>query len=340
MKSKFSQRLKDAMDKLGYRQYIFLALLMCCLLGVLIYRLLAGVENKQQAEKEPPKPVGTVQIVMAKQDIPQRAVVKESMLKMEDVAENQVPDGAIKDMSKVVNRPASVTIQKGDVLTDKKVYTDLKMAGFTGMIPPDCRAMSIPISDVTGIGGFAKPGDYVDVMVVDEESDKGRITGEIALQNVMLLGINKNANPPTNAQPAQEEGNGKDGDNEKKDKDKKKKNESAANQASNESMALATLAVTPQEALQLAVAIQKGKVYLTLRPIMPRDMFVLDTEYSMLVKEQPAQPPQTQPQQQQPNVIVREVPRPAASPAPEASSSVSHSGNSVEVIRGVKSTRE
>ena len=80
---------------------------------------------------------------------------------------------------------------QGDVLTDQKVLLDDKQAGFVGMIPPDCRAVSVAINDITGIAGFAKAGDYVDVMVVSDSREKNKVTGEILLQNVLLLAINK-----------------------------------------------------------------------------------------------------------------------------------------------------
>ena len=44
-------------------------------------------------------------------------------------------------------------------------------------------------------------------------------------------------------------------------------------------MATATLAVTPADALKLAVASQTGTLSLALRPVVPKEAVVLDTEY-------------------------------------------------------------
>ena len=124
------------------------------------------------------------QVVVAKQDIPQRTVIKENMLKVVDMPQDAVPDGAMRSVSEVVDKLANVPIQQGDILTDKKVITDPKLAGFVGMIPPDCRAISVGISDITGIAGFAKPGDYVDVMIIRKNKGQGNVSGALLLQNV------------------------------------------------------------------------------------------------------------------------------------------------------------
>ncbi len=332
-KGKFSQKLRSLTEKLNYRQLLFLAFLVSCLLGLFVYVSLSrmGVQDKQPEQKVVQQ-VNTRKVVVAKQDIPQRAIVKESMLKVVEVPEEMVPAGAFEDISKLIGFPASVPIMKGDVLTSQKVFSDPKMAGFPGMIPADCRAFSIGITDITGVAGFARPGDYVDVMLVRKASRNGRLSGEILLQNVMLLGINKSANPPKTINPSdQKDEEGKD----EKKKDKKNDQNSTNIQASDESMATATLALTPEESLQLAVAMQEGNIYLALRPLHPKDMFVLKTDYSMLSNDDAATTAPARPASVTPVAPVRQpeaysAPAPAAVSAPEPEYS-----STVEVIRGV-----
>ena len=322
-KGKLAQKLKAISEKVTYRQLLILAGVVSCLLGVFVFMLMPGSSKK--SETPAPPPVSTTKVVVAKQDIPQRAIIKDTMLKVVDVPDNLVPAGALKDMSEALNLPASVMIQQGDVLTDKKVYKDLKMAGFPGMIPPDCRAISVPISDVTGIAGFAKPGDYVDIMIVSGQRSQNRIEGEILMQNVLLLGVNKSANPPSNQAAAPPEGEGKD----KKDDKKKDNNNNNGNvQASGEAMATATLALTPEEALKLAVAMEQGKIYLVLRPVKPKDMFVLDTDYFQVKeRERSEQAPTQQPQ----TVVINPN---ASSSAPAVSAAPAPAAHTIEVYRG------
>lgn len=109
-------------------------------------------------------------------------------------------------------------------------------------------------------------------------------------------------------------------------------------------MATATLALPLDEALKLAVAAQKGTIYLVLRPYHPTDIFTLDREYSMPGDRPAASPTQTAvpaapaPVQSQPSSYTPPVSTPSSAPAPAAPAASSY-GNSIEVIRGTESSR-
>ena len=287
-----------------------------------------------------------MQVVAAKQDIPERTVVKEDMLKVVEVPSELVPEGAFHDVADAVDHPTSTAIQQGDIMTSRKVYVDIRMAGFTGIIPPDCRAVTIPINDVTGVSGFAHPGDYVDIMVITGTKENG-INGRIILQDVLLLGINRTADLP----------NTPTGDSSKKDGDKKD-DASAANvssintKASSDTMATATVALKPADALKLAAESQEGTLYLVLRPFKPRDMYTFDTDYAGVPQgngqaassssapsaPQPAPAPSYSAPQPAPSSGGYSAP--SSSSSGDSASSMPVLGRTIEVIRGVKSTRE
>ena len=329
-----SGKLKKRLEKVTYRQMVIAAVIVSCLMGVMVYLTLSGNDS---AKSNNEAKAAMVKVVVAKQDIPDRTVIQESMLKVIDVPADIVPPGAFNDVSEAMDRPTSTAVQQGDILTDKKVYTDIRMAGFTGTIPPNCRAVSVGITDVTGVSGFAKPGDYVDVMVIFGKKEDG-LKGEVLMQNVLLLAINK-----TGVQS--EKDSGKD----KKDvMDKSKDNSSM--KGSSDAMATATLALPLDEALKLAVAAQKGTIYLVLRPYNPSDIFTLDREFS-LPGDKPAgtqnPSPTTTPAPQSAAPSVSRTPSPAytppaaapvSAPAPARSAEPSYE-NSIEVIRGTESTR-
>lgn len=332
--------LKTALSKLSYRQWLLLAGMVSVFLGAAVFVSLSNSASEPQKNEVAQR----VKVVVAKQDIPQRALVKESMLQVVEMPADVLPQGAVTDMVNVIDRPASVPIQQGDIITDKKVLVDPRMAGFTGMIPENCRAMSVGISDITGVAGFAKPGDYVDVMVISKDKDK--VSGEILLQNIMLLGINKTAGTGDNSQKAQKKDDSKDQDKDKKD-DKKAAQDGSQVKASNDAMATATLAVTPEDALKLAVASQNGTIYLVLRPFHPKDVFTVNTDFFKLLNndaaaqtQAPAAAPAAAPS------ISAPFSRPAATaPAAPAAAPVtapvaSQVGDGIEIIRGTDSKWE
>ena len=340
------ERIREFLDKITYRQWVVAAGVVSILLGLMVYLAMSG--DDQKAAEKPQ--TNLVQVVAAKQDIPERTVVKEDMLKVVEVPSELVPEGAFRDVADAVDHPTSTAIQQGDIMTSRKVYVDIRMAGFTGIIPPDCRAVTIPINDVTGVSGFAHPGDYVDIMIISGTKENG-INGRIILQDVLLLGINRTADLP----------NTPTGDSSKKDGDKKD-DASAQNvgnvntKASSDTMATATVALKPADALKLAAASQEGTLYLVLRPFKPRDMDTFDTDYAGV--------PQGNGQQTAAPSAPQSAPAPAPSAPQSAPSAPSYSGGSggsgysapsssgssassmpvlgrtIEVIRGVTSTRE
>ena len=347
------QKLKERISKLSYRQFLPIIVIFCCLLFLAIVFLFPEHKTKKVDNKKAEPKIEMMKVVTANRDIAPQTVIREDMLQVVSVPKNLVPDGAVTDTKMAINLPAAIPIQKGDVLTNKKFYSDIRMAGFPGKIPDDCRAISVAISDVTGVAGFAKPGDHVDIMTISGKRRSQQLEGKILLQNVLLLGINKNAKveqPKTQptSKDEKKDDTAESGDTKSK---KKEKDAEPGSTAAAQAMANATLALTPSDALKLAVAAQNSTIYLALRPVVPKETVVLDTEYvatSNEEQEESAQNYEPAPVQNYPSYSqtpAASVPLPpqnstvnaqvpaASTPAPPASS-----GPVVEVIRGTEST--
>ncbi|MDU4961769.1 MAG: Flp pilus assembly protein CpaB [Sporomusaceae bacterium] len=215
-------------------QLIFLALAASSLLAGLLYFYLSGLESRQALRQQTQQ--NLLPLVVAAADIPEKAVIQAPMLKTVLVPAELVAADSVSAVSALTGKVAKLKILQGDPVTAQKVADDARLAGFIGKIPADKRAISIPVSDVTGISGFARPGDSVDVLLVSDKARKNAITATTVLQNVLLLAINKND----------------------------------AADGKSESPATATLAVVPADALRLAALPAQGTIYLALRPLKPQ----------------------------------------------------------------------
>lgn len=333
MKEKINRFFADLSEKITYRHWVLLAGAASLILGLLVFAGLNGMGANEEA-----KPVNTIHVVVAKQDIAPKTIIKESMVEVREVPASMVSDDAVREVSDIINKPAKVEILKDDIISTRKVLMDITMAGFTGDIPPECRAISIAITDVTGVAGFAKPGDYVDVMLIAKGDEK--MTGRIVLQDVLLLAINK-----TTEQKQKTVGDGSSGDTKKTgdSTDSKnqsdKKNADATKDEAISDLATATLAVLPEDALKLITEAQEGTLYLALRPYKPRDKFTTDTRYIHYSTTKTAKSSGTRtapPAPAAPAVVRQAVQQstPVPTPAPKAPV------GGVEVIRGTTSTRE
>lgn len=333
MKEKINRFFADLSEKITYRHWVFLAGAASLVLGLLVFAGLNGMGANEEA-----KPVNTIHVVVAKQDIAPKTIIKESMVEVREVSASMVSDDAVREVSDIINKPAKVEILKDDIISTRKVLMDITMAGFTGDIPPECRAISIAITDVTGVAGFAKPGDYVDVMLIAKGEEK--MTGRIVLQDVLLLAINK-----TVEQKQKAVGDGSSGDTKKTGDSADSKNQSdknSADAAKDEAisdLATATLALLPEDALKLITEAQEGTLYLALRPYKPRDKFTTDTRYIHYSTTKTAKSSGTRtapPAPATPAAVRQAVQQsiPITTPAPKAPV------GGVEVIRGTTSTRE
>lgn len=259
------------MERLTPRQLLIACGVVALLIFLLIYFTLTRLTAEKPKPTPPPAPkqvqVKDITVVTAKTSIPERTLIKEDMLSLTTMPSNKVPNGALMRTTDLVGRPTRIAINQGEIITTQKVFASILDMGLSGRIPPECRAITVGISDVTGVAGFAQPGDYVDVMLVSSQVENNKVVSEMILQNVLLLAINKQVENQSNA-PAQSNAKGQ--------------SQSAGNQPKvTGSPAMATMALVPEDALKLAAKAQLGQIYLVLRPYRPSNGISDDTYYSV-----------------------------------------------------------
>ena len=258
------------LNNLNIRQVLILAGVAAGLMFAAIYLFLNAytakeIEQVREEEREEKSVLKTV--VVAKTDIAPRIKIKEDMLEVKEMPEENVPSDAITGKEEILEKPAKVTILAGDVITSRKIYKSEEQTGFVGTIPPDCRAISIHVNDITGVAGFAKAGDHVDLMLV--ENDGTSATSNIILQNVLLLSINQNM-----------------------------EREKADEQSAIENPSIVTVALRPHEALKWLSAATLGDIYLMLRPARPLDNYVEGMEYKIISAKAAAEEVKPEPKEE------------------------------------------
>lgn len=265
-----------------------------------------------------------VPVIEASRDIEPQTVITEDMVKAVDVSSNLVPSGALTDKNAVVGKKAGTTILSGDVITSRKLSQ--KAGGFVGLIPEGMRAVSFSVNDVTGVSGFAKPGDKVDILLVTSREGIDRITSKILLKDVLILAVNKSSGQPQ-PQPQNTDKNGKGVP------DGSAPRQTSSSTASIGTPSVVTVALTPYDAAKLIASTQIGQLQMLLRPTNDEGDHYVGYYVIPLPK---AEAPQPQPAPQP----VYAAPQPASAPAVSISSGGAPSGFSgIEVIRGTNVSR-
>ena len=227
------------------------ALLLSLLFGLATVLLFFVATNsiRKDAQKRPEGPESTT-IIVARTDITPRTLISERMVELKSVPIDKKPSGALTDFTEVSDKVATQLIPAGQTLTEMNVAPRGPSLGMSYSLPKNMRAMSVPLDPVSGVAGFLKAGDRVDVLATYTMPDQSNVTNTI-LQDVELLAIGSQS-----ATTAQYKGG----------------NEPAVGGGREDpnrptvEATTATLAVTPEEMQILALAESRGKLQLALRP--------------------------------------------------------------------------
>lgn len=320
---KLADKLAKTAGKMSPRKLILLCAFFALMIFIILYSTLSSFEDKK--EEKTPEAAG-VAVIEAATDISPRTVITDDMLKASVVPESLLPPGALTDKKLIVGHKAGVTILAGDVITRRKLDVSAA-AGFQGLIPEGMRALSFGINDISGVSGFAKPGDHVDILLISSQDGKNRVTSKMLLRDVLLLAINKSSMGQGYVAPKKDDKDGKDESN-------GNKMPTAPRRTDTSSMgtpAVATVALSPYDAAKLTASLQVGQVQLMLRPADG----AAETEsvaYYVIPLPDP-QPPAAPSYAPYP-------PQGAPQPQVEISGGQTGSaGNGIEVIRGTSVTR-
>lgn len=128
---------------------------------------------------------GTVQVLVARNDIPVAANVTAADVRMESVPRSVVPRGALTDVKAAEGRGAAASIAQGEILTDGRLTPKGVGGGLQAMVQEGYRAVTVKVNEVVGVAGFIVPGSRVDVLVTIRQGDSSGT--KIILQNIKVL---------------------------------------------------------------------------------------------------------------------------------------------------------
>lgn len=155
----------------------------------------SGVEERQKVVAEQQK---LSRIVVASQDVGFGVPLSAQNLRLANWPAGSVPVGAFTSIEAAArdNRVALRPIVTGEPVLASKVSGADGRATLSANLPVGKLAYAIPITDTSGVGGFVRPGDVVDVLVTRQipgEGAKGNTDKmtDVVLEAVPVLGIDQ-----------------------------------------------------------------------------------------------------------------------------------------------------
>lgn len=214
---------------------VVLALVFALLAAFMAYYVLNNAKQAALNEQY-------IQVVTAAQDIPANTLITAEMLDSKNFPRSLQTGKEITEVNAAVGRLSPVAIGKGEYLLDNRLIkpgegTD--RLAYT--VPEGMRAMSIPINEVTGISNMIKIGDRVDfVAIVPANSASPEPRSMMVLQDIEILAVGSAYKDSTTPQGGES--------------------------------ATLTVAVDPQSALKLKMALKNTDFALALRPPSDKDL--------------------------------------------------------------------
>lgn len=210
----------------------------------------------------------TVPVMVADMQLMPGTPLTEQSVNLVEFPAKSVPEGSYKSYEALFldpNNPSVVLTQmaQGEPILAFKLSAPGGRASLSARLSQNMRAVSIRVNDVSGVAGFVRPDDYVDVLLTREiepanikryakqksgGGNKSAFSSEILLQDIKVLGADQVS--------GQISGTGSD----------------AAKIAKT-----ITLEVSPKQAQKLALGKSVGTLSLALRSAGTNDMLVVRT---------------------------------------------------------------
>ena len=234
------------------------ALVIGLVTGSLVYR---AITQKIQVEASVQP---TEEIVVAAANLKLGEIVTSQHLRVMSWPKGAMPAGAVRSTAEAMGRMALASIVVGEPLLNTKLSKEAGGKGLLSMlVPENYRGVTIKVDDAVRESGFVSPNSRVDVVVtILDKRGSGERTAKVILQNVLVLAagqaVEMRGNKPV-------------------------------------PVTTVTLALTPEQAENLALAKTEGKLMLATRNL--GDSRIVQTRGSNVKRllGKPSAPPRRRP---------------------------------------------
>lgn len=175
-------------------------------------------------------------VVVAAKDIPAGTKIAATDLLTKQLPVQAVPKNYPSSVESIKGHIAKNTIQAEEIITESRLAEENTAKGLQVVIPPGQRAITVKVTEITGVGGFINPGDNVDILATFKRSD-GESFSKTILQNVLVIAVGeKILDPNTVSSPEPK------------------------------IVSQITFALNPTDSEKLTLASETGQLHLILRP--------------------------------------------------------------------------
>jgi len=166
----------------------FLPLIAAVAMGLMAARIVVQLaENK----KEVAAPGGPrmVTVVVAAKDIGLGQIITDSDVEDGQLAADTAPSNSFRDPSIVIGRVAATPVMKGQAVLDSLLAPKGSGSGLQAVIPNGMRAVTINVTEVSGVAGYVTAGCHVDIVQSLRSGPNGLPQARCIVQNITVAAV-------------------------------------------------------------------------------------------------------------------------------------------------------
>lgn len=187
-------------------------------------------------------------VVVASHDIIPGSKLTEKDLTIKEFPAQTVPSDYPTAVNLIIGREVKNPILKEEVVTEAKLVPVSIASGLPTLIPPGMRALTIRVNEISGVSGFIKPGDFIDVLSIYKNKDE--VVCRSVFENLLVVAVGDKILDPK-----------------------------AAPDAAPKIVSQLTLAVSPEDAEKLFLVSTTGQFQLSLRAFGDKDLLASQGTY-------------------------------------------------------------
>jgi pilus assembly protein CpaB len=291
------------------KRQTIIALGVAIILGILAVFLANSYITSRERQMAAATPTMT-RVAVASLPLAYGTEVTPDKVKFVNYPSTSLPPGTFKSIAELLpqgkRRVALRTIQVNQPLLAIDLSGEGQNASIAALLPDGMRAATVRINDVSGVAGFVKPNDTVDVLITRQAIGADEQVTDVLLQNIRVIAMGQDASG-TNEKPSVTRS--------------------------------ATLEVTPVDAQKLALGQQLGQLSFVLRKPGEEEniasvetVSLNDLRYSYYGNRPAAGPPSPERQAQ----VARLTQPRRAPPVRRATAPAPPPTNTISVTRGVE----
>lgn len=161
-------------------------LIFAIILGLItVFAVYYYISDLKKTEAEP---IERAEVVVAVDTIPAHVRITEEMLTTASIPAEAVHASAIRSIDKAVGGITNSEIVQGEQLLSNRVVTDGSSTQLSYRVPENMRAITVPMSETSGVGGYIEAGDRIDILVCYADTEIYPVKVEYTqLQNIEIL---------------------------------------------------------------------------------------------------------------------------------------------------------